>query len=446
MLDEAGFKEVSKRIFDISKSNETEVMLASKDESLARFSNNIISQHISSMETDIIIRVLIGQRQGKASTTQYDQESLVKAVKKAEMAASAQREDPSILPLAPPHVYGPIDNYVEKTARISPDEKVSAIKEVIRKTEEKGLKSAGIFSNEDNIVGIANSNGLYAYNRSTSATFSITAMTDDSSGWAEDTKKDVYQIDHSRLGQIAIEKADSSRGPKDIDPGEYTVILEHAAVSDLLLFMAYEGFGALNYIEGRSFLSGKLGNKVFGETITIIDDPFHPMTIGMSFDFEGMPKRPIPLVVNGIAKNIAHDRKTACKAGTLSTGHALPQPNPYGPMPLNIVLKGGDSSIEEMIRSTNRGILVTRFHYTNIIDPVKLTITGMTRDATFLVVDGKIAHPVKNMRFTDSVVRIFNEAEALSKDQIFAKAFFGGGFVVPAMKIRGFNFSSTTRF
>lgn len=445
-MDESEFNDVSKKAFEAAKANEVEVMVTSQDESLVRFADNSISQHISSMETDLVIRVLIGQRQGKASTTQYDQESLVKTVKRAEIAALAQREDPSILPLAPPHSYNPIDNYVERTARISPDDKVKAIKEVIRKTEEKGLKSAGIFSNADNIVGLANSNGLFAYNRSTTATFSITTMTDDSSGWAEDTKKDVDLIDPSRLGQIAIEKADSSRGPKDIEPGEYTVILEHAAVSDLLLFMAYEGFGALNYLEGRSFLSGKLGEKVFDERTTIVDDPFHPMTIGMSFDFEGMPKKMVPLIVKGIAKNVVHDRKTANKAATLSTGHALPQPNPYGPLPFNIVLNGGDSSIEEMIRATDRGMLVTRFHYTNIIDPVKLTITGMTRDGTFLVEKGKISHPIKNMRFTESVVRIFNEVEAISKDQVFAKAFFGGGFVVPAMKIRSFNFSSTTRF
>lgn len=445
-MDESGFKAVSKRVFEAAKPNDAEVLLTSKDESLVRFSNNTISQHVSSMETDIIIRIQIGQRQGRASTTQYDEESLVKTVKRAQMAASAQREDPSILPLTPPHVYNPIDNYVERTARISPDEKVKAVKDLVSKTEEKGLRSAGIFSNEEGIVGLANSTGLFAYNRSTSATFSITTMTDDSSGWAEDTKKDVGLIDPLRLGRIAIEKADSSRGPKDIEPGEYTVILEHAAVSDLLLFMAYEGFGALNYLEGRSFLSGKLGEKVFDERITIIDDPCHPMTIGMSFDFEGMPKRMVPLIVKGLAKNVVHDRKTANKAGTLSTGHALPQPNPYGPLPFNIVLNGGDSSIEEMIRSTERGILVTRFHYTNIIDPVKLTITGMTRDGTFLVEKGKISHPIKNMRFTESVVRIFNEVEAISKDQVFAKAFFGGGFVVPAMKIRSFNFSSATRF
>lgn len=445
-MNESEFRDISKMVFEVTKSDEVELLLTSRDESLVRFSNNTISQHVSSMETDIIVRVLIGKRQGRASTTQYDPVSLEKTVKRAEMAASAQKEDPSILPLTPPHVYSPIDNYVERTARISPDKKVKAIKDLVGKTEERGLRSAGIFSNADGIVGLSNSTGLFAYNRSTSATFSITTMTDDSSGWAENTNKDIGLINPLMLGQIAAKKADQSRGPEDIEPGEYTVILEHAAVSDLLLFMAYEGFGALNYLEGRSFLSGKLGEKVFDERITIMDDPYHPMTIGMSFDFEGMPKRMVPLIVKGVAKNVVHDRKTANKAATLSTGHALPQPNPYGPMPLNIILKGGDSSIDEMISSTDKGILVTRFHYTNIIDPIKLTITGMTRDGTFLIEKGKISHPIKNMRFTESVVRIFNEVESLSKDQVFAKAFFGGGFVVPAMKIRSFNFSSTTRF
>jgi predicted Zn-dependent protease len=295
-------------------------------------------------------------------------------------------------------------------------------------------------------VGLANSSGLFAYNDYTSASFSVTVMADDSSGWADSTQPNIHAVHPEVLTSVALEKALAGRRPRALPPGEYDVILEPAAVAELLLFMAWDGFGALPYLEGRSFVSGRLGQKILSEKVMIVDDVYNHQTLGLNFDYEGMPRQRVVLVDGGVAKAVVHDRKTAKEAGTESTGHALPQPNTNGPMPLNLMLAGGDSSVDEMVASTDRGLLITHFHYTNILEPMTLMITGMTRDGVFWVEKGKVRHPVKNFRFTESVVKAFNQVEALGRETVYAHAFWGGGIVCPAAKIRGFNFSSGTRF
>jgi PmbA protein len=295
-------------------------------------------------------------------------------------------------------------------------------------------------------VALGNSQGLFAFHQDTKAIFSATVEVEGVSGWAEDVKRDVTQIEADYVIQTAIKKALDARKPVAIKPGEYPVVLESAAVTDFLMFMVYEGFGGLNFLEGRSFMSGKLGQKVMGDNVTIVDDAYSPANPGMSFDFEGTPRQKLVLIDKGLANAVTHDRLTAVKAGASSTGHSLPQPNSTGPLPLNVMLEPGDSSLEEMINSTGMGILVTHFHYTNVQDPVKLMLTGMTRDGTFLIENGKVTKPLRNLRFTDSAVQVFNRIEMISQDRRTAQGFFAGAFVVPALKISGFNFSSVSEF
>ncbi len=445
-MDESEFCDVVKQVMTLADSSAVEVLLATQQEGLTRFGNNVVSQHIETGNSELVIRIQQGKRQGRASCNQFDRASLERAVKKATQIASVQREDPMLLPFPEPQEYQPLSHYVPETLRVTPDEKVERFRLAIAPCLKKKTTAAGIFSHGMQAVGVANSNGLFAYNLYTSASFSVTVMTKDSSGWAEFTHQDITAIHPDQLTAVALEKALISRHPKTLSPGEYDVILEPAAVAELLLFMAWEGFGALPYLEGRSFVSGKLAQKVLGENVTISDDVYHHQTLGLNFDYEGMPRRRVVLVDRGVAKAVVHDRKTAKAAGTESTGHALPQPNTNGPMPLNLLLVGGDLSVDEIITSTERGLLITHFHYTNIIDPVTLTITGMTRDGIFLVEKGRIKHPVKNLRFTESVVKAFNQVEAIGRETVYAHAFWGGGIVAPAVKIRGFNFSSATRF
>jgi predicted Zn-dependent protease len=211
--------------------------------------------------------------------------------------------------------------------------------------------------------------------------------------------------------------------------------------------MAVHGFGALAYQEGRSFLSGKLGKKFMGENINISDDIYHPMVRGMPFDFEGMPKKKVSLIEKGVARGVVYDRLTAKKGKTHSTGHGLPQPNSHGPLPGALILHPADSSVAEMIASTKKGLLVSEFHYTNVLDPLKLIITGMTRNGVYLIENGVITKSVKNMRFTESVLAALSNVELISRDAELQKGIFGGGgFVAPALKINNFNFSSETKF
>jgi predicted Zn-dependent protease len=446
MMDESRFREVVKQVMALADGTAVEVLLAAQQEGLTRFGNNVVSQHIETGNSELVIRIQQGTRQGKAGCNQFDRATLERTVRKAVLLASVQRDDPSVLPLPGSQKYRLLSHYRPQTVALSPDEKVDRIRQAVGLCMKKKTTAAGIFSHGMQAVGLANSNGLFAYNRYTSAGFSVTVMAKDSSGWADATEPDIHDLHPEALTAVALEKALAGRLPKALPPGEYDVILEPAAVAELLLFMAWEGFGALPYLEGRSFVSGRLGQKILGGNVTIMDDVYHPRTLGLNFDYEGMPRRSVVLVDHGLAKAVVHDRKTAKEAGTESTGHALPLPNTNGPLPLNLVLAAGDSSVDEMIASTSRGLLITHFHYTNILDPVPLMITGMTRDGVFLVEKGKVKHPVKNFRFTESVVKAFNQVEALGREMVYAHSFWGGGIVCPAAKIRGFNFSSGTKF
>jgi predicted Zn-dependent protease len=446
MLNGSRFRAISENVFAKASGYEVELVGVSHQEGLARFGNNQISQHVDSADDELVIRVQKGKRLGRAACNQMDPRTLEQTVQKAIRIAESQLEQPDLLELPSPQRYQTLDHFVERTVRITPAEKIEQVQEVVARCRAEKLTAAGIFSHGLQHIGIANSKGLFTFGGYTTASFSLTVMATDSSGWAEATHRDIREIRPNELASVAIEKALQSRRPKSVDPGRYTVVLEPAAVAELLLFMAWDAFGALPYQEGRSFLSGKMGNRLLDERVTLVDDAYHPKTIGLPFDFEGMPRKRVTLIEKGTARGVVHDRKTARKEGAESTGHALPQPNTYGPMPMNLVMNGGDKSLSEMIINTERGLLITHFHYTNLIEPTNLTITGMTRDGIFWIEQGKIKHPVKNFRFTESVVEAFNRIEAVGRETVYAHSFWGSGIVAPAIKIRDFHFSSGTLF
>lgn len=455
MLSQLQIKQIADKIFSYSRAkqhgtrlaDEAEMILVNYNQFLTRYANNMITQNVhESNGVELIVRLIKNGKVARATTNKTDNASLQKLVEDTAELSRHQKRDKNILSLASKQTYQPVDACVEKTAQVSPHDRVEAIRMAVGECEKYGFKASGIFSNSASVLGIANSRGLFAYHPSTEAEFTCTALTESSSGWAKEQNKDVSQINPLATARTAIDKAHRSEDPRALPAGRYTVILEPAAVTDFLLFMAFRGVGALSYQEGRSFMSGKLGKKIMGENVTIIDNTYHPQTIGIPFDFEGIPKKKVVIIDKGIARNVVYDRETARKAKTKTTGHALPQPNPYGPMPGNLILKSGDSTLEELIKSTKKGILVTKFHYTNIVEPMQLVLTGMTRDGTFLIEDGKITRGVKNMRFTESVIKAFSNVELISKDSKYQSAFFGGGFVVPALKINNFNFSSGTKF
>lgn len=446
MISEETFEHIAERIFGFSNADETEVILSATDGAITRFSNNVITQNVAQKNSVVTIRAITGKRAGRATTNKFDDDSLKAIVDAAQRMARCQKRDLELLPLIGSQSYRPVQTHVGETALMGPKERAVCIAFLAEGCRRKKFQAAGIFSNGEEAVGLANSKGVFAFQKLTGATFSATVTAGDGSGWAEGTDKDVNQIDVPRLSKTALEKAEKSQGPRDIKPGDYTVVLEPAAVAEFLLFMAWEAFGGLNFVEGRSCFSDRFGEKLFDEKITIVDDAYNPLNPGLAFDFEGLPRQPVVLVEKGTARGVVHDRITGQKAGMDSTGHALPQPNTMGPIPLNLVLSAGTSSLEEMIASTDKGILVTHFHYTNVIDPKKMVLTGMTRDGTFWIKHGEIAYPLKNLRFTESVLKALGRVELISRERVFTSAFFGGGFVVPAMKISQFTFSSTTEF
>jgi PmbA protein len=243
------------------------------------------------------------------------------------------------------------------------------------------------------------------------------------------------------VGVVAARKAVESQRPVALEPGTYPVVLEPSAVATLVGFLAYVGFGGRGYLEGRSCFSGKQGERVAAEAITIWDDATDPRTLGAPFDFEGVPRQPVELIKDGVFRDAVYDLRTGRQADRTSTGHGLPAPNPEGPFPLHLFLEEGDSTVQEMIEDTARGLLVTRFHYSNVVNPVESSITGMTRDGTFLIEHGEIVGPVMNFRFTQSIVDALKSVSLVGREAELASEFFFSASRVPALKVEAFHFS-----
>ncbi|MBI5359590.1 MAG: TldD/PmbA family protein [Planctomycetes bacterium] len=446
MLTKNDAKNISNRILDYSKADQTEIIIMSNTSALTRYANNAITQNVTDDQITVVIRVITENKTAKVVTNQYDDESLRSAIDSAIIAAKNRQEEKITTALLPAQKHKNINSYCEATAKTTPNQRAAAIKKIVGMCKKNNINSYGTFSTAENMLSIANSRKLFAFHKSTIASISCTASTDTSSGWAEQSSKDVRKLNPDDVARTAIEKALLCRNPQPIPAGRYTVILEPSAVANLTGLVMFTTFSGLAFHEGRSFMSGKLNTPITGEKITLIDDPFHPLAMGIPFDFEGRPKKKIVLVNKGVAKNIVYDRKTAKKFGKKPTGHTFPDSDSHGGIPLNTILAGGNSSIKEMIASTKKGLLVTDFHYTNILDPMKTIMTGMTRNGTFLIENGKITAGVKNLRFTENVAEAFKKTEMLTKTLYYTPAFFGGGFVVPAMKIADFNFSSETKF
>jgi len=379
----------------------------------------------------------LGKQMGDASTNKLDTESIEKVVADAIEVARFTPPDDEILPRLEPQVYRKVPAYDPSVGSLTPMDRARAVAEVVDLCEGNGLRAAGAFSVGTSSGAMGNSRGLFAFHQSSSINFSITAMADDSSGWAAGSSHRRSEIDTKALGQVAVEKAMKSSEPRDVPPGRYTVILEPAAVAEMIDFMGY-GFNALAVEEGRSFLAGKMGQKIVGDGIMLASDPYHPMHQGRPFDGDGIPIKRVALIENGVAANLVYDRPTAISNNVEPTGHGGGGRNSYGAYPSYLVMEGGKATLEQMIASTERGILVTRLWYANIVDPMKVIVTGMTRDGTFLIENGKIAYGIKNFRINQNVLEMLSNVEMMSEPTL------AGGMIVPAMKVRNFNFTSGT--
>ncbi len=445
--DEA--RAILERALRAVKEGEGEAVLGGGTSHLTRFANNEVTQNVSERRYVLSIRVVLGKRTGRASGNDLSQAGAERLAEAAAKAARLQPEIPDLLPLPGPQSYRTVDADDQATARLGPDERAREVARAVDRCMKAGVTAAGIYETGRGTIGeygelgplaIANSRGLFAYHLGTDAAFRISAFDGAASGWAAKESYRASEIDGDALAARAVEKAIRSRDPVSWEPGRYTVVLEPAAVADLLTDTSWLSFGALPVQEGRSFLSGRIGQRVAGETITLRDDPYHPLHRGCPFDAEGIPTQPTTIIERGVAKTPVYDRQTAAKEGRESTGHGLPVPNTIGPLARHLVLEGGSGPAEALLDGIDRGLWVTRVWYTNVVDPKTATLTGMTRDGLFAIEKGKITRAARNFRFNQSVVQMLNEVEAMSAPEL------AGGVVCPGIRVRNFHMSSVTEF
>jgi predicted Zn-dependent protease len=334
---------------------------------------------------------------------------------------------------------------VAATAAATPEERAQAVKGVCQRLAKHGQTAAGIFSTGAFQSAIANSRGLFASHRQTRAEFSITVMDPSgSSGWAKSNEPDVAKINPVELAESASWRALGTREARELPPGRYTVVLEPAAALDLVGFLFYD-FAATAVADQRSCLNERIGKRIFGENISLTDDVTHPLQFGAPFDGEGMPRRRVALIEKGVPSNLVYSRASAKKAGVKPTGHGFTLPNEFGEAPMNLVWSGGTASIQDMIASTDFGLLVTRTWYIREVDPYEKIMTGMTRDGTFLIDKGRIAGGVRNFRFNQSLIEMLSNVEMLGP-AVRAAGEESFEMVVPAMKVRDFHFTEVTKF
>jgi PmbA protein len=444
-------EEIFSQVVDAARAlgvTEIEAIIGSDYEALTRFANNGIHQNVAERTTQLSVRPLIEGRTARASTNRLDRAAIRTVVEQSVALARLMEPDGDLLPLAEPAdcpAVGPSPaRHFEATAQATPEERAQAVAAAIGVVESAGQTAAGIYSTGESVFALFNSRGVACRHSETLARFSLTAMAGGSSGWAKASACNLADLDPLRLAQIAARKAAESSDPRELPPDRYTVILEPAAVLDLVGQM-FGDFSATAIRDGRSFLNDRIGHKLFGENITIHDDAHHPAQSGAPFDGEGVPRRRLTLVERGVVKEIAYSRLAAALEGVAPTGHGLPLPNEYGEAPANIVISGGHTSVDEMVASTERGILVTRLWYIREVEPYQKIFTGMTRDGTFLVEAGRVTAGLRNFRFNVGLMEMLSNVEAIGP-AMRASGEEAFDMVAPAMKVRGFNFTEVTRF
>ncbi|MGH9396765.1 MAG: TldD/PmbA family protein, partial [Terriglobia bacterium] len=364
------------KVLKYSQADETEASITGTAYSLTRFANNAIHQNVAEEDLNISVRAVLDHRTARASTNKIDDDSIRQACEAALELARLEPPDPEMLPMPGPQTYLAVDRLDGETAGLGPKTRAETVRGVIERAEKDHLTTAGIFSNGSSVQALYNSHGVAAFHEESVSEFSVTMLDASSSGWAKKTGQRWRALGIEYLADRAARKALASREPREAPPGKYTVILEPSAVMDLLGFFLLD-FGGLAVEEQRSCFTGRVGQKVLGENIQIRDDVYHPSQGGAPFDGEGLPRQRVALVENGAVNNLVYCRQSAKRMGAQPTGHGFPLPNEYGEAPLNLVFEGGEETREEMIRSTGRGLLVTRFWYIREVDPYTKILTGM---------------------------------------------------------------------
>jgi predicted Zn-dependent protease len=432
------------------RADDVEIAFIRTSSGLTRYANSYIHQNVNEDNAQILFRAVNGQKIGVASTNSLVMADLKATLKNAIEIAKYQKDNKNFPGLPGPESYPEIDTYFESTASFSPKDRAREVKKIFVRANRRKFTAAGAYATGEGEIAIFNTRGVRCYQAVTSASINIIAMSDSSSGYSSGLSRKVEDIDTAALAEVAVEKAFVGKKPKPLEAGDYEVILEPAAVAALFEWVNIIGFGSKAYNDKTSFLSDKIGQKVMSDSITIYDDAYDTSAVAMPFDFEGVPKKKVFFVENGIGKGVVFDRLSGKKAGMPSTGHALTaNQHGEGAIAFNIFIGSGDKSREEMIASVKKGVLVTRFHYINgFIDTPKAVLTGMTRDGAYLIEDGQIKYGVKNMRFTDSVLRCFSTVKGISRDRQLISSWWDsiGCIAAPTIHLGSFKFTGTTDF
>jgi PmbA protein len=467
MLDRDQANDIFDKLRRLSQADEIELLISGGRSGLTRFANNTIHQNVAEEEYHISVRSAFGNRTARASTNKHDEESLRRVLHSSEALAKVQHPDPDLVPMptneevaaAVVDCGGAAANrYFEGTAMLSPRDRAEGVGSMVNVAGKHKLSAAGIFSSAEIVEGIFNSKGVNDWYGQTLAEVSVSMLDSSSSGWQKANSPDVVQLNPVQMAEVAAQKAIESRNPRDLPPGKYVVILEPAAVLDIVGFMFWD-FGGSALLEQRSFLNDRIGTQLFGENITVWDDAYHPLQAGVPFDGEGVRRQRLKLIENGVVRAVTYSRSSARrvkesemadKVGPIRpTGHGFALPSEIGEAPLNIVFAGppqGESrTVEQMLASTERGILVTRLWYIREVDPYEKILTGMTRDGTFLVEDGRVTCGIRNFRFNESLLHMLQSVDEMG-DPVRSCGEESFDMVVPPLKVRGFNFTETTKF
>jgi PmbA protein len=436
---------VAQPALELSGVDGVEVLFMHEWGGLTRFANSTIHQSTSREDTGLRVRVVAGNRVGVASANDFSPEGARRAAESAREMALVCAPDPSFPGLAPKaDVPERPEAFDDATASTSPERRADGVEALVGQIGD-GFRAAGAFETIAMEIAVANTEGQFCWAPSSQASIStVVNGGDGGNGFAETFSVRLDDVDAAATGRRAFDKAQASQRPRELRPGAVTAVLEPNAVSTLVGFLAWIGFGGRTIAEGRSCFTGKEGARVAAPGITIRDDATSPLTIGTPFDFEGVPRRAVDLIRDGVFVQGVYDLRTAKQIGTSSTGHALPAPNPEGPFPLNLFLDPGDATLDELVAGTDHGVLVTRFHYSNVVHPVESTITGMTRDGLFVIEDGEIAYPVKNMRFTQSILEALSNTTGTGRETELASEFFLSSARVPALRVEGFHFTGAS--
>jgi PmbA protein len=426
-------------LLEASPAAQTEVMVTEWDSALTRFANNGIHQNVAERDVSVRVRVVKDGKTGVASINQMNEASAADVLRRAVAIADLQPEG-EVVPMPGPAKSQAAEAWSDATAGATPEERADFVETICAKAKRAGLNAFGAFSTGAEQFAIANSLGVYHHHRSTEATINSVVMGEAGSGYADRGAINVRDLNKDEIADEVIDKAQRNQNAQPIEPGVYEVVLEEYAVAEMLDFLNYTGFSALAVEEERSFM--RLGERITGDAVTIWDDGLDPTGVPASFDFEGVPKQRVDLIKRGVATGVVYDMMTATKEGRQSTGHGLPAPNTEGPFALNLFMAPGSIAKSDLASGIKRGIWVTRFWYVRTVHPKLSIITGMTRDGTFLIENGKITRPVKDLRFTQSILEALDGTLGVSKTSKLQIGEFIGASRVPAVHLKAFTFTS----